>query len=82
MIRALVKDNLGWILGYSIGTSLYIFMIAAIYPSIAETGLIDAKIDSLPKELLDIFQYDPATMMPSKTYKNFFIMFPLLVCIV
>lgn len=65
MIRALVKDNLGWILGYSIGTSLYIFMIAAIYPSIAETGLIDAKIDSLPKELLDIFQYDPATMMDS-----------------
>jgi len=65
MIRALVKDNLGWILGYSIGTSLYIFMIAAIYPSIAETGLIDAKLDSLPKELLDIFQYDPATMMDS-----------------
>lgn len=65
MIRALLKDNLGWILGYSLGTSLYVFMIAALYPSIAETGLIDAKIESLPKELLDIFQYDPATMMDS-----------------
>lgn len=65
MIRALFKDNLGWIVGYSIGTSLYVFMIAALYPSLAETGLIDAKLDSLPKELLDIFQYDPATMMDS-----------------
>lgn len=65
MIRALLKDNLGWILGYSIGTSLYILMIAAIYPSIAETGLIDAKLEALPKELLDIFQFDPATMMDS-----------------
>ena len=65
MIRALLKDNLGWILGYSIGTSLYILMIAAIYPSIAETGLIDAKLDSLPPELLEIFQFDPATMMDS-----------------
>lgn len=65
MIRALMKDNLGWILGYSIGTSLYILMIAAMFPTMKDTGLIEAKIDSLPKELLDIFQYDPATMMDS-----------------
>ncbi|WP_215141321.1 ABC transporter permease subunit [Exiguobacterium qingdaonense] len=61
LIRSMFKQNRSWILGYSIGTSVYLFFLAAIFPSIQETGLIEAKLESLPKELLDVFQID-ATM--------------------
>ncbi|WP_214702123.1 MULTISPECIES: ABC transporter permease subunit [unclassified Exiguobacterium] len=61
LIRSMFRQNRSWILGYSIGTSIYLFFLAAIFPSIQETGLIEAKLESLPPELLDVFQID-ATM--------------------
>lgn len=61
LIRSMFKQNRSWILGYSVGTSVYLFFLAAIFPSIQETGLIEAKLESLPPELLEVFQID-ATM--------------------
>ncbi|WP_214752854.1 ABC transporter permease subunit [Exiguobacterium sp. s16] len=59
LISALFKQNRSWILGYSLGTSLYLFFLAAVFPSIQETGLIEGKLDSLPPELLEVFKIDP-----------------------
>lgn len=63
LISALFKQNRSWILGYSLGTSLYLFFLAAVFPSIQETGLIEGKLDSLPPELLDVFKIDPNLAM-------------------
>ncbi|KGI85331.1 MULTISPECIES: ABC transporter permease subunit [unclassified Exiguobacterium] len=63
LISALFKQNRSWILGYSLGTSLYLFFLAAVFPSIQETGLIEGKLDSLPPELLEVFKIDPNLAM-------------------
>lgn len=63
LISALFKQNRSWILGYSLGTSLYLFFLAAVFPSIQETGLIEGKLESLPPELLDVFKIDPDLAM-------------------
>ncbi|WP_214711023.1 MULTISPECIES: ABC transporter permease subunit [unclassified Exiguobacterium] len=63
LISALFKQNCSWILGYSLGTSLYLFFLAAVFPSIQETGLIEGKLDSLPPELLEVFKIDPNLAM-------------------
>lgn len=63
LFSALFKQNRSWILGYSLGTSLYLFFLAAVFPSIQETGLIEGKLDSLPPELLDVFKIDPNLAM-------------------
>lgn len=63
LISALFKQNRSWILGYSLGTSLYLFFLAAVFPSIQETGLIKGKLDSLPPELLEVFKIDPNLAM-------------------
>jgi ABC-2 type transport system permease protein len=63
LISALFKQNRSWILGYSLGTSLYLFFLAAVFPSIQKTGLIEGKLDSLPPELLDVFKIDPNLAM-------------------
>lgn len=63
LIKSLFKQNRGWILGYSLGTSAYLFFLAAIFPSIQETGLIEAKLDSLPPELLEVFKIDASMTM-------------------
>ncbi|MFN3366175.1 MAG: ABC transporter permease subunit [Exiguobacterium mexicanum] len=63
LISALFKQNRSWILGYSFGTSLYLFFLAAVFPSIQETGLIEGKLDSLPPELLEVFKIDPNLAM-------------------
>ncbi|TCI43560.1 MULTISPECIES: ABC transporter permease subunit [unclassified Exiguobacterium] len=63
LVSSLFKQNRGWILGYALGTSVYLFFLAAIFPSIQETGLIEGKLDSLPPELLDVFKIDPNLAM-------------------
>lgn len=63
LVSSLFKQNRGWILGYSLGTSVYLFFLAAIFPSIQETGLIEAKLDSLPPELLEVFKIDAGMTM-------------------
>ncbi|WP_232939489.1 ABC transporter permease subunit [Exiguobacterium aurantiacum] len=63
LISALFKQNRSWIFGYSLGTSLYLFFLAAVFPSIQETGLIEGKLDSLPPELLEVFKIDPNLAM-------------------
>lgn len=63
LVASLFKQNRGWIFGYALGTSLYLFFLAAIFPSIQETGLIEGKLDSLPPELLDVFKIDPNLAM-------------------
>lgn len=63
LIKSLFKQNRGWILGYSLGTSAYLFFLAAIFPSIQETGLIEAKLESLPPELLEVFKIDAGMTM-------------------
>lgn len=63
LVSSLFKQNRGWIFGYSIGTSLYLFFLAAMFPAIQETGLIEAKLDSLPPELLELFKMDPNLSM-------------------
>lgn len=63
IIRSMLKQNRSWILGYSVGTSIYLFFLAAIFPSIQETGLIEAKLESLPPELLDVFQINASMAM-------------------
>ncbi len=63
LIASLFKQNRSWILGYSIGTSLYLFFLASVFPSIKETGLIEGKLESLPPELLEVFKIDPTLAM-------------------
>lgn len=63
LVWALLRQNRAWILAYSIGTSVYVFFLAAVFPSIEGTGLIEAKLDSLPPELLDVFKIDPSLTM-------------------
>ncbi|MCT4782084.1 MULTISPECIES: ABC transporter permease subunit [Exiguobacterium] len=63
LVHSLFKQNRSWIFGYAFGTSLYLFFLAAIFPSIKETGLIEGKLESLPPELLDVFKIDPSLAM-------------------
>ncbi|QUE85476.1 ABC transporter permease subunit [Exiguobacterium alkaliphilum] len=63
LVHSLFKQNRSWIFGYAFGTSLYLFFLAAVFPSIQETGLIEGKLDSLPPELLEVFKIDPSIAM-------------------
>ena len=61
LIRSLFKQVAKPVLAYSIGTSLYLLMLAVLYPSMMKTGLLEAKLKALPPEVLKAFQYDKVT---------------------
>ncbi|MGX8176704.1 ABC transporter permease subunit [Exiguobacterium artemiae] len=61
IIWSLLKHNVKPIMAYAIGTSLYLLMLAALYPSMMKTGLLEAKLQALPPEVLKAFQYDKVT---------------------
>ncbi|WP_214770249.1 ABC transporter permease subunit [Exiguobacterium sp. s133] len=61
VVWSLLKQNVKPIVAYSLGTSLYLLLLAALYPSMMKTGLLEAKLEALPKELLQAFQYDKVT---------------------
>ncbi|WP_313489563.1 ABC transporter permease subunit [Exiguobacterium sp.] len=61
LIRSLFKQVRKPVLAYSIGTSLYLLMLALLYPSMMKTGLLEAKLEALPPEVLKAFQYDKVT---------------------
>ncbi|MCY1689563.1 hypothetical protein OVA29_00715 [Exiguobacterium sp. SL14] len=61
LIRSLFKQVRKPILAYAVGTSLYLLMLALLYPSMMKTGLLEAKLEALPPEVLKAFQYDKVT---------------------
>lgn len=61
IIWSLLKHNGKPITAYAVGTSLYLLMLAALYPSMMKTGLLEAKLQALPPEVLKAFQYDKVT---------------------
>ena len=61
IIWSLLKHNGKPITAYAIGTSLYLLMLAALYPSMMKSGLLEAKLQALPPEVLKAFQYDKVT---------------------
>lgn len=61
LIRSLFKQVRKPMLAYAIGTSLYLLMLALLYPSMMKTGLLETKLEALPPEVLKAFQYDKVT---------------------
>ncbi|OIN67624.1 ABC transporter permease [Exiguobacterium sp. KRL4] len=61
IIWSLLKHNGKPITAYAVGTSLYLLMLAALYPSMMKSGLLEAKLQALPPEVLKAFQYDKVT---------------------
>ncbi|MCG4651035.1 hypothetical protein L0P02_13780, partial [Bifidobacterium longum] len=61
IVWSLLKHNGKPITAYAVGTSLYLLMLAALYPSMMKTGLLEAKLQALPPEVLKAFQYDKIT---------------------
>lgn len=55
IIWSLLKHNVKPIMAYAIGTSLYLLMLAALYPSMMKTGLLEAKLQAFATGSLKSF---------------------------
>ncbi|WP_114572253.1 ABC transporter permease subunit [Exiguobacterium flavidum] len=65
LVWSLFKQNLKPILAYSIGTSLYLLMLAALFPTMTQTGVLEAKLEALPPEMLKVFKFDSTMLLDS-----------------
>ena len=53
-----LRDNVRALAGYGLGVVAIIMIYLPLYPQFSESGLLDAKIQALPKELIDALGLD------------------------